>query len=128
MAFQAKVAPENFHTAILVKDLEAQVAFFRDVVGLPVLRYGGDPNRPVSAWLPALQLMRAEDKDISVKGVFDHVGIAVTNIEEIMASLAANNVRIDTPLTDRSTPAQRLRLAFFFDPEGNKIELTDRVS
>ncbi len=127
MATTAEVVFEHCHTALKVRDLEAQIKFFTEVVGLKVDRVGGDAARPTGVWMQALQLVRDENLDTANKGVLDHIGIAVGNIEEIMASLVANNVTIEMPISDRSRPGVPLRIAFFRDPENNRIELTDRT-
>lgn len=130
MAFQAKVNPVNNHAAIRVKDLEAVATFYEQVVGLQRLRSMGDPNRPRTIFFPGLQLVRAEDSDPAAKGVFDHVGLAVDNIDEVCANLVAQGVDFETPLTERHVAevGRSLKLAFFRDPEGNRIELVHWLS
>ena len=125
MAVKAKIAPENNHVAIRVKDLERVANFYENVVGLPRLRIMGDPARPRTIFLPGVQLVRAEEDDTTVKGVFDHVGLSVDNIDEVCASLSAHGVEFETPLTLREFPetGKSLKLAFVRDPEGNRIEL-----
>jgi lactoylglutathione lyase len=127
MAHRAKVASDYLHTAIRVRDLEAALRFYRDVVGLQVQRVAGDPDRPNAVWVDGIQLIRAEGQDTSHKGVLDHIGLAVTNIEEIVASIEASGVVMETPVTDVShLLGQPAAMAFFRDPEGNKIELVQR--
>ena len=125
MGVKAQVSPANNHVALRVKDLERAVDFYENVVGLERIRFMGDPARPRSVFFPGIQLVRAEEDDTSVKGVYDHVGISVENIEEVCANLAAQGVEFDTPLTERHFPeiGKGLKLAFFRDPEGNRVEL-----
>ncbi|MCC6628619.1 MAG: VOC family protein [Chloroflexi bacterium] len=125
MAVTARISPDNNHTALRVKDLERVAAFYENTVGLPRLRAMGDAARPRTIFYPGLQLVRAEDDDTSVKGVFDHIGLSVDNIDEVCANLQAQGVEFETPLTQREIPevGRSLKLAFFRDPEGNRIEL-----
>jgi catechol 2,3-dioxygenase-like lactoylglutathione lyase family enzyme len=125
MAVRAQVSPADNHTAIRVRDLEAQADFYEQVIGLPRLRAMGDPDRPRTIFFPGVQLVRAEESDPSIKGVYDHVGLSIDNIDEVCANLAAHGVEFETPLTERRFDelGKSLKLAFFRDPEGNRIEL-----
>ena len=125
MATKAKVSPADNHVAVRVKDLEAVADFYENVFGLERVRFMGDPARPRTIFFPGIQLVRAEDSDPTTKGVFDHVGISVENIEEVCASLEAQGVEFETPLTERHFAEinRSIKLAFFRDPEGNRIEL-----
>lgn len=125
MAVKARVSPANNHVALRVKDLERAADFYENVLGLERIRFMGDPARPRTIFFPGIQLVRAEVDDPTVKGVFDHVGLSVDNIEEICANLAAQGVEFETPLTERHFEeiGQGLQLAFLRDPEGNRIEL-----
>ena len=125
MPVQARVSPANNHVALRVKDLERAADFYQNVLGLEKVRFMGDPARPRTIFFPGIQLVRAENDDTSVKGVYDHVGLSIDNIDEVCASLAAQGVEFETPLTERHFPEidRRLKLAFLRDPEGNRIEL-----
>jgi catechol 2,3-dioxygenase-like lactoylglutathione lyase family enzyme len=125
MGVPARVSSDNNHVAVRVRDLEQAVDFYENVLGLPRIRFMGDPDRPRTVFFPGIQLVRAEEDDTSVKGVFDHVGISVENIEEVCASLEAQGVEFETPLTERHFEeiGTGLKLAFLRDPEGNRIEL-----
>lgn len=128
MTVKARIVPENLHTALRVRDFEAALRFYTEVFGLEILRTSGDAARPTSAWLPGLQLVRAAEQDTAEKGVLDHIGFSVANIEEIVASLTANGVALEAPMREMTQPnGQRLRLVFFRDPENNRIEITDRT-
>ena len=97
MAFEAKVGTDH-HTAMRVRDLEKVLAFYQEVVGLKELRRQGDPARPTGVFLPAIQLVRAESQDTAEKGVLDHVGLIVQNLDEIVANLEKNGVKLEGPV------------------------------
>ncbi len=120
MAFQAQVDRGGCHTAILVRDIPATVAFYRDVVGLAVERMRGEPSNPSAVWLTGLQLVRADDRDISGNGVFEHTGLCVRNLDEIVARLRAHGARFDQDVTHMGGT---LRACFVRDNEGNRFEL-----
>ena len=125
--FLAQVEPADCHAAIKLNDLEAAVQFYHGVLGLPILRTMGPADRPRAVFLAGIQLIRATDElDPRSNGVFDHVGLAVTNIEEICARLDAAGYVAERPLTRRPVPERDNReqmMAFYHDPEGNRVEL-----
>jgi catechol 2,3-dioxygenase-like lactoylglutathione lyase family enzyme len=127
MAFEARVGTDH-HTAMRVRDLEKVLAFYQEVVGLKELRRQGDPARPTGVFLPAIQLIRAESQDVAEKGVLDHVGLIVQNLDEIVANLARHDVELERPVNEVRRPDGSIgaRTAFFRDVEGNRIELVER--
>ena len=128
MAVKAQIVPDYLHTALRVRDLEGALRFYTEVVGLAEQRRGGaDPSRPNSVWLDGVQLVRAESQDTAEKGVLDHIGFSVANIDAIVASVTAAGVELEAPIRETTLPnGQQMRLVFFRDPEGNRIELTQR--
>ena len=98
------------------------------MIGLAVNRVGGpDPSRPGSVWLEGVQLVRAAEQDTADKGVLDHIGFSVANIDAIVASVVAAGTALEGPIRETTLPdGQKMRLVFFRDPEGNRIELTQR--
>jgi len=127
MAFEARVGTDH-HTAMRVRDLEKVLAFYQEVVGLKELRRNGDPARPSAVFLPAIQLVRAESQDVAEKGVLDHVGLIVQNLDEIVANLQKSGVALEGPVNQVKRPDGSVgaRTAFFRDVEGNRIELVER--
>ena len=128
MAFEARVGTDH-HTAMRVRDLEKVLQFYQEVVGLKELRRQGDPARPTGVFLPAIQLVRAESQDVAEKGVLDHVGLIVQNLEEIVANLEKNGVKLEGPINQVKRPDGSIgaKTAFFRDVEGNRIELVERA-
>lgn len=121
--FVAQVNPDACHTAIQVRDLDKMLAFYQDVVGLPFLRRTGPDAAQQVVWLQGMQLIDAgKDADLAPTGAFHHTGINVSNIEEIVARLEEAGAKADVPLEERSFPVD-LKLAFYFDPEGNRFEV-----
>jgi len=128
--FVAKVNAENLHTCIKVKDFGAALAYYHDLIGLPILRRSGTDEEPIFYWLPGIQLARqSEGPGAHPYGVFDHIGLAVDNIEEICARLDAAGHTAETPLGTRSIPGieRQVMNAFYRDPDGNKVEFVHWV-
>jgi catechol 2,3-dioxygenase-like lactoylglutathione lyase family enzyme len=128
MAVKAAIVPEHLHTALRVRDLEGALRFYGEVIGLQVQRVGGpDPSRPGSVWLQGVQLVRAAEQDTAEKGVLDHIGFSVANIDAIVESVVAAGTELEGPIRETTLPdGQKMKLVFFRDPEGNRIELTQR--
>jgi len=128
--FVARVDAENLHVCIKVKDFDTALGFYRDLIGLPVLRRSGTDDAPVFYWLPGVQLAkRTEDPGAHPYGVFDHIGLAVENIAEICARLDAAGYTAETPLATRTIPGvtRKVMNAFYRDPDGNKVEFVHWV-
>lgn len=128
--FAARVDAENLHVCIKVRDFDRALAFYRDLIGLPVLRRSGTDDAPIFYWLPGVQLAKqSEPPGDQLYGVFDHIGLAVENIEAICARLDAAGYTAETPLGTRALPGveRAVMNAFYRDPDGNKVEFVHWV-
>jgi catechol 2,3-dioxygenase-like lactoylglutathione lyase family enzyme len=124
--FEARLASGNNHTAVRVRDLEALERFYTEVVGLKILsQRRNTPDVPDATFFTGLQLLRFPQQDVAQKGVLDHVGINVANLDEIVAHLGENGVGL---VGEINAPGPGVRTAFFRDPEGNTIELIERAA
>jgi lactoylglutathione lyase len=107
------------HISIKVKDLEASLRFYRDLLGLPVeRRSAGD-----IVWLPGVEMSQLkEGQEFAFTG---HIGLGVRNIEEACGYLEEQGVEFDVPLKDVlfEEMGKGLLLAFFKDPDGLSVEL-----
>jgi catechol 2,3-dioxygenase-like lactoylglutathione lyase family enzyme len=119
--------PQNNHVALKVKDLEASVRFYHEVMGLPILRTFGPVDTPRAVFVSGIQLVRGTtDPGPNPYGIFDHVGIAVANIADVCARLDAAGYKADTPLNKRvfaELNDRELLSAYYRDPDGNRVEL-----
>lgn len=124
--FAARVDPTANHVAIRVRDLGKALRFYSELIGLPVQRTQGAASDPEVVWLPGLQLIRQSDAgDTGPAGGFDHLALGIENIEEACARLDAAGFTAETSLRRRSRDevGRELMMAFYRDPEGNKVEL-----
>lgn len=111
-------SPYN-HISIKVKDLEASLRFYRDLLGLPVERRSATDI----VWLPGVEISQLkEEQEFAFTG---HIGLGVRNIKEACAYLEEQGVEFDVPLKDVlfEEMGKGLLLAFFKDPDGLSVEL-----
>ncbi len=91
--------------------------------------FGAKPGRRAifdAADLPGVNLTfsKAETKLASTKGrALDHIGFEIKNLEAFCKGLEAEGVKFDVPY--RKVPALGIAIAFFTDPWGTYIELTE---
>ena len=123
--FTARVELRANHVALRVRDLAGALRFYHELIGLPVERTGGPAENPNIYWLTGVQLMRAEGERSAVEGNLDHLALGVDNIEAICARLDAAGFAAETTLRRRSRAeiGRELMMAYYRDPEGNKVEL-----
>lgn len=123
--FEIKVDTAVNHVSIKVKDLAESVKFYHEIIGLPIVRHIGPADNPRVVFLPGVELsQRGEDASGETPGFFNHIGIAVDNIEETCEHLEAQGVEFETPLKEIvfEEIQERLQLAFFRDPDGIMVE------
>ena len=104
------------------KDPKALVAWYRDVLGLPLqpwggamLRYDAPQHPPMAAW----RAFSPTSTYFAPSTAEFMINYAVDDMDAYLAKLAAKGV---TPLK-RDGDAQTGRFAWVMDPEGNKVEL-----
>jgi catechol 2,3-dioxygenase-like lactoylglutathione lyase family enzyme len=56
----------------------------------------------------------------------DHLGFEVKNLSEFVKKLEASGIKLDSPL--RQVPNSKVNIAFFTDPWGTYIELTENLA
>jgi glyoxylase I family protein len=121
------------HVALNCRDLERQEAFYREHLGFKRARVfrGGRPDAFVMLRLgnTCLELFTASPEHTGSGGGeqpvgFKHMAFEVNDLDGAVAHLEAAGVRTEAIL-DLSGFAQGLRVCFFHDPEGNRLELME---
>ena len=137
------------HSGFVVRDVDAMVSFYRDTLGLTVLREvdslappGGDHTGILGAHRflvfvgkaagdHALELVHyiqppspAGHLDRNQLGAA-HVAFNVEDIEGLSRGLPAAGVRFVTPPLYQHGPAGSLGICYAQDPEGNWLEFMD---
>lgn len=123
-SFAAEVQLAANHTAIRVRDLSKALEFYSELIGLPVKRVRGPKDNPESVWVPGLQIV--VDPETKPGTNLDHVALGIVNIEDVCKRLDDAGYVAETPLTEAQPDDQggrHLKMAFYHDPEGNKVEL-----
>jgi len=104
------------HVSICVPDVDAAVAFYRDVLGMTQLPR---PDLGPGCWLDAggqqLHLLGSDEP----RPKADHFAIRVDDLDEAVADIEAQHV----PVYRSDYVAGAGRQAFLHDPFGNFIEL-----
>ena len=114
------------HTALRVKDMNEAFHFYHEVLKLPIVRTIGPDDNPRIVFLQGIELSRIRPEDQS--GVsFSHLGLEVSRIEEVYEELKKRGVVFDGPVRDIKFEEERkaVKVAFFRDPDGNRVELVE---
>lgn len=118
-------AVANHHIHFYTPDVDATKTWY-------VNTFGAAPGRRgqfEAADLPGVNLTfsKADRNLVGTKGrSLDHIGFEVHGLEAFAKRLEGNGVHFDVPY--RSIPAIGLAIAFFTDPWGTYIELTEGLS
>lgn len=123
--FAAVMNAEHHHTAIRVRDMEAMVKFYGELLGLPYIRQLNDAQGPRVVWFQAVQLVRADGPLDPKVGTMDHLAVSVLNIDAMAERLVRAGTTLEAPVANQDVPEIGMHLAnvFFRDPEGNRVEL-----
>ena len=108
------------NVTVMVCDMETTIGFYTGVLGLKLrVRYGGDfAQVEAPGVVIGLHPAPRDDPKQSVRGGLS-IGFAVDNLEKEMDRLKAGGVRF-SGVTDDT----QVKLAFFTDPDGNPLYLS----
>jgi catechol 2,3-dioxygenase-like lactoylglutathione lyase family enzyme len=116
---------ENHHIHWYVgAPLEIQAWYVKNFAAIPGKRAKYD-----AADLPGVNLTfgQTDAKVLPTKGrALDHIGFEVKNLEAFCKSLEAKGIKFDVPY--KVMPALGISIAFFTDPWGTTIELTEGLN
>jgi catechol 2,3-dioxygenase-like lactoylglutathione lyase family enzyme len=113
------------HVHFAAPDVAAMKAWYvKTFAARPGTRAGFE-----AADLPGVNLTfsAAPDPVVGTRGrVLDHIGFEVKNLEAFCKQLEASGIKLDRPYS--KVPALGIAIAFFTDPWGTYIELTEGLS
>lgn len=112
------------HIGLRTPNLAAMEAFYSETLGFPVVNRWDDVQIVfVNIGSTLLELIGRADAtaETNPTGGIDHIALHVADIDAAFAELVEKGVKI------RSEPRdfQNARIAFFFDPDGNVLELVE---
>lgn len=113
------------HIGLRTPNMAAMEAFYTQTLGFPVVRRWDDVQIIfIDIGSTLLELIGRDDAtaETNPTGGIDHIALHVEDLDVAFAELVEKGVRI------RSEPRdfQNVRIAFFFDPDGNVLELVEQ--
>jgi lactoylglutathione lyase len=110
-----------------VKDLAASVAFYKEIVGLDVMRQMDGPNGPRIVFLGSegsqVELIQSASDAIEI-GKDISLGFEVSSIEEKMAFLSEKGIPV---AAGPFQPNPHVRFFYILDPNGLKIQFVQHA-
>jgi catechol 2,3-dioxygenase-like lactoylglutathione lyase family enzyme len=107
------------NVTLLVSDMDRAIAFYRDVLGLPMGERFGDHFAWVEAPGVRIGLHPGGKKPFTEHGRHMQIGLKVDDMDEAAATLEKKGVKL-TRVDDKGS-----RVANFTDPDGNPLYLIE---
>jgi glyoxylase I family protein len=117
------------HIALLTPDLPRLQAFYTGTLGLPLVgAFHGHDIVFVGTGETAIELIQQEGAATAqdVSG-WAHFALEVADVDATHAALLDQGIVFHVAPMDFPPEAPTLRIAFFRDPDGNEIELAQRL-
>jgi len=110
--------------AIRTQNFAAMEQFYTQTLGFPVAKRWDDATIIfIDVGSTTIELIRRDTAPApnSPAGAFDHLALHVDDVDVAYQELVDKNIKI------RNTPYnfKEIRICFFFDPDGNLIELVE---
>jgi catechol 2,3-dioxygenase-like lactoylglutathione lyase family enzyme len=115
----------NHHIHFFTEDVTATQNWYAEKFGA----VKGKRGRFEAADLPGVNLSfsKSDTKTANTKGrALDHIGFEVRDLEAFTKKLESSGVKMDVPY--RKVPSLGIAIAFFTDPWGTYVELTEGLS
>ena len=120
------------HYSVLANDLDGALRFYRDAMGMKVLKEMSvpHPTNPLTIiylnWgYDVLELLHRPTPD-TVNPIFGHFALRVDSVDDALKAFAAQGVPAE-PGTPKPAGTGIGRIGIVRDPDGVKVELVDRV-
>lgn len=113
------------HVAVRVRDVKKGFHFYHEILKIPTVRVIGPDDDPRMVFLQGLELSQIKPEHSGV--TFSHLGLEVSKIEEVYEELMKKGIVFDGPVRDVKFEKEKkaVKIAFFNDPDGNKVELVE---
>ena len=112
------------HIGLRTPNFAAMEAFYTQTLGFPVTKRWDDVDIIfIDVGSTTIELIGRDTAtaDNIPTGGWDHLALHVASVDEAFAELVAKGVRIRAEPKD----FKDVRIAFFFDPDGNVLELVE---
>lgn len=110
--------------SLYVRDIDASIRFYEQIVGLPVVRRFGEPGAQL-AFLGEgeTKLELIQGKNEPGKGGGISIGFKVENLEEKIAFIQAHGLCVHS---GPFAPSPRTRFFFIADPDGVLVQFVEQ--
>ena len=114
------------HVGLFTPNFAQMESFYTETLGLEVVKRWDDVNIVfLAAGDTVIELIGRDDRELdsSRPAGFDHFAFQVDDVDSVFAALEDANVRIESAPRD----FKDVRIAFFYDPDGNLLELVQEL-
>jgi len=122
------------HLAVKVGDLESTARFYRDIVGLDVIREVKLEDGEKIIFLKGLEIHQKNEEELKNKSdsfgnSFFHFGIEVESIDKVLENLKKEKTFPEVKYDEMKFEEinQKAKFAFFSDPDGMTVEIVEWV-
>jgi catechol 2,3-dioxygenase-like lactoylglutathione lyase family enzyme len=120
----SKQTAKDIPIALFTRNFAAMEHFYTQTLGFPVIRRWDDVTIIfIAVGSTTIELIGRANAPApnSEPGSFNHLALQVEDVDTAYEALVAKGVKI------KSAPAnfKELRICFFFDPDGNSLELVE---
>ncbi len=112
------------HIALRTQHMAEMEAFYTETLGWPVVRRWDDVQIVfIDIGSTTIELIGRPESPAknSAAGAFDHIAVHVEDVDEAYQELVSKGVKIKVEPKN----FQDVRICFFYDPDGNSIELVE---
>ncbi len=112
------------HIGVRTQNMEAMTTFYTETLGFPITKRWDDVDIIfINIGNTTIELIGSAKAPApnTPAGGLDHLALHVTSVDDAYAELVAKGIRIRTEPRD----FKDVRICFFFDPDGNVLELVE---
>ena len=117
------------HVAMRVKDFDASVLFYTDVLGFKkTIAWGDGDKRAIMLDTgdgSCLEVFAGGSSELKPEGAFIHIALCTDNCDAALDRVKAAGMEVTMEPTDiliQSSPPTPVRIAFFKGPDGEVVE------
>lgn len=116
------------HVTLTVKDLDASICFYTEVLGLPIDRRYHSGTDTEIAFLGSgetkVELIHYENQSDAMIGNGVSIGFSVESVTEKLASIKGSGIPV---VSDIVQPNPHVRFFYVTDPDGFRVQLLENL-